>query len=511
MKKVLALVIVSMLFVSAFSGCGPSKKASSKGDDENKQVTLKWVMPGPGKQQDSEMVWEEFNEKLKSYLPNTKVEIECYPVSNYADKWKLMAASSEKIDIAWTGYLLPVVEEQRRGAYLALNDLLDKFGQDAKAEIPDTLFKMATIDNKIYCMPSYQMMPEVFWGLRIPKKLVTKYNIDTKKIADVFQKYDTITPECFDVLEPYLKAIKDGGDIGMGVGIGSFDFLGGKGFENIVSPYVISRYDDQRKVMLNSAVPQRILLYQKYAEWFKKGYIRQDALSVQNLRQDEGKENGYIMWVHNYDKSTALSESKRYGFDIEVIPLAKKPYIPSGVANGNAIARTSENPERAMKLLNLLYSNKGKELYNLLYLGIEGTHYKPVSENRVESLTFNGQSSSSSKYGLWKWVLGNTFLAKEIQSDMPSYNDYIKNEFNPSADISPLIGFVPNTDKIKTQLAQVRAVQKEFSQVLLTGAVDNYEVKYKEMLDKVKLAGSDEIVNELQKQLDEWAKTNINK
>lgn len=44
---------------------------------------------GPGEQQDSQKVWDKFNEELAKYLPNTKVEFECVTSSDYAENGNL--------------------------------------------------------------------------------------------------------------------------------------------------------------------------------------------------------------------------------------------------------------------------------------------------------------------------------------------------------------------------------------------------------------------------------------
>ena len=97
MKYVKRIIAATAAATMLLSGCG-TQPVQDTGDE---QVTLKWMLLGPGEQQDSQKVWDKFNEELAKYLPNTKVEFECVTSSDYAEKWKLASASNEDLDIVW--------------------------------------------------------------------------------------------------------------------------------------------------------------------------------------------------------------------------------------------------------------------------------------------------------------------------------------------------------------------------------------------------------------------------
>lgn len=63
------------------------------------------------------------------------------------------------------------------------------------------------------------------------------------------------------------------------------------------------------------------------------------------------------------------------------IPFENKHYIPyAASASNTAISINSKHPERAMQLIGLMNTEKGKDLYNLLVFGIEGEHYTKVND-----------------------------------------------------------------------------------------------------------------------------------
>jgi putative aldouronate transport system substrate-binding protein len=133
-----------------------------------------------------------------------------------------------------------------------------------------------------------------------------------------------------------------------------------------------------------------------------------------------------------------------------------------------------------------------------------------VSENRIETIDPQGKASrndvNNAMYGLTKWSLANTFNAYESQYDLVGWNEYLEKEVHAKAVTSPKNGFMVNTDPITMEITQVNAVIKEYENVLLSGAMADYMTRYDTFISKLKMAGVDKIVAEVQKQLDDWKK-----
>ncbi|MNR41091.1 hypothetical protein D3C85_1594380 [compost metagenome] len=77
---------------------------------------------------------------------------------------------------------------------------------------------------------------------------------------------------------------------------------------------------------------------------------------------------------------------------------------------------------------------------------------------------------------------------------------------NEEAEVSPYYDFVFQTEELKAELANVKAVNDEYYPALATGTVDpsKFLPIYEE---KLKRAGSEVIRAEKQRQLDEWLKS----
>ena len=77
---------------------------------------------------------------------------------------------------------------------------------------------------------------------------------------------------------------------------------------------------------------------------------------------------------------------------------------------------------------------------------------------------------------------------------------------NASAVTSSVLGFSFNPEPVKTELAQCASVVNEYYVPLFTGSVDPDAV-LPPFLDKLRNAGADKVIAEMQKQIDAWKAT----
>lgn len=248
------------------------------------------------------------------------------------------------------------------------------------------------------------------------------------------------------------------------------------------------------------------------AEWYQKGYMLPDILTA-----DEGDYNtknmmndvSFVWCVNNGmgdEETISATISANYGFDVVAIPVRENYYIGrSWGAGGNGITAKCEHPEEAIRLLELINTEEGMDLYNMLVYGLEGTHYTKNADGTIKTLYYDGsQAGSDAPYGAMKWIMGNTFHAYLNQGCAVGENELsLAINENPNNVISDLIGFVLDTSKIETQLEQIQAVVTEYEGTLRAGAKGaDWESYYNEYIDKVNKAGLDEVLTEIQAQVD---------
>lgn len=494
LKRIIAL-LMTVLMISMCVSCG--EKQASTGD----KVSIKWVMPGPGKQEDADKVMKAFNKKLQEYLPGVTLEVETFPWNEYAQKVLLMQTSGEKLDIVNTAPL-DFGTEVRKGSFQDITQIVNDNCKELKELYVDYMWDYTSIDGKIYAVPSDQGICRTY-GAYVPKELSDKY-WDSEKAQQVFLANNTMTEECYDVIEEYLAGVKESGNMRKGMQESAqYAF---KGYESFYGDFGVRLDDKKCEVVYLYETPEMKLYIEKMADWYKKGYIRKDALSSYQESSYIGDENGYILWLASAHKNAADTASKQYGFDIDEADFIK-PYVGYNNANagGNAIAASCKNPEIAVKLLNLV--NSDKEMYRLLTYGIEGDHYEKINDDKAKLEYKGGNASSSDRYGIWGYAVGNTFLGFENEIHPEGWYDYLSNLPNNVDVKSNLVGFIPDSSTITSEAAQVSSIRQEYAPALISGVQPDYKAKYDEFMKKLEQAGIDKVKKELQKQVDAFLKS----
>ncbi len=502
-KRGLLVVLSILLVITSLAGCG-SKETSA--DDV---VTLKWMLPSGHYSLEAEAEVEAlFNEKLAEELPGIQVELEKVPFSDYAQRYQLALAAKEEIDMVWSGYLLSYVTEATNGSFLALDDLIKEYGQDMYKEIPEWAWKQQSLNGKIYSVPNMQQVVREGKALYFKQDQADKY-MDREEMSRKLNANPNMTRESWDALGEYLGKLKKSGEIQKGVSTGTIPSMLGMMREDVlVDNFMILRGDKKPTVVHKYEAPEMKLAFDVMADWYKKGYIVEDVASLESQTMYEFKEDGNVLWAHNYFKGIEDSTKSGGREYVDVMGITTQgPYIQMKASDtSTAIVSYTKHPVEAMKLLNLMNSDKGSELFKLLAYGIEGKHYTLDDANRVVMIR---DEKEAPLYKIEHWVLGSVFNGYEMESDPVGWFDYLQNEVQgENVEVSPLLGFKPDVSKLSTELAHIKAVEGEYYRGLCDGALVDHEKTYDEMMKKLKVAGLDKVKKELQSQVDAWLAKN---
>jgi putative aldouronate transport system substrate-binding protein len=174
----------------------------------------------------------------------------------------------------------------------------------------------------------------------------------------------------------------------------------------------------------------------------------------------------------------------------------------SVTATLNSVCASSKHPKVAMQVLQLL--NTDVEFYNTLSKGVEGKHWVWVDKSK----NVIGPGPDVKNYNsIIEWEFGNTFNLYYTDPKLAAANaNGFTKKINDTAPASVALGFTFNPEPVKNEIAQVTAVVKELGYPIGMGQV-NPETSTPALLKKMKDAGMDKILVEVQKQLDQWAKT----
>jgi putative aldouronate transport system substrate-binding protein len=449
--------------------------ASTEAGSKLDPVELIWYYPQNKANTDLQLVNDEVNKITKEKI-NATVKLQPVDFANYEQKLNTIVAANEAIDIIWTSsWLFNWVANVNKGAFQPIDDLLKSHGQKLFQSMPEKFWNDGKMNGKMYAVPNYQVSAQRP-GLVIAKRFVDKYKLDIST-------------------EPFLKQIKEGepGITPFGTTRGFYTAML-YGIDTKVPVYL----NDTNHKVLPDVTEEMKQNFKLAHSWYTKGYINEDAATLKNAA-DAYNKGTTAVWFDFTGKPGSEVEFKAAngGHDVVLVPLAKSVYT-GAVSTMNAISRTSKNPERAMMFLELV--NTDKQLYNILVYGIEGKHYTKTTGNFIKI------NQDAGYFTNLDWVFGNIsneYLPEGAPADKIAQTIKVNDE----AAVSPYYSFTFNTEPVKTELANVKAVNDEYYAALATGTLnpDEYLPVYEE---KLKKAGSDIIVAEKQKQLDEWLKAN---
>ena len=234
-------------------------------------------------------------------------------------------------------------------------------------------------------------------------------------------------------------------------------------------------------------------------DWAQKGYIMPDAATnTQNAYDLMATGKGFSYFC-NTKPGIEQEWTRKVGTDITVIELIE-PYRTSTTGmNTWFIAHNSEKPERAMEILNEIYTNP--ELSNLLINGIEGEHYLMDEENGV--LTYpEGVDATNTTYSSVAWVWPNELISTPWEADGADIWEQT-DAFNKSANLSVAFGFVWDNSAVINEITACNNVTAKYLNALNCGSL-NPDESLPKMNNELKEAGIEKIIQEKQTQLDTW-------
>ena len=524
MKKMVAMcLVVGMVFsMVACTNQKSNEENSASGNEEVKKdpVILKWYYGGVGVQRDTEIVEAAFNELLHSYkgMEHVSVDLNTSANKEYANAFSLAQSAGQQIDIIQT-YRLDFAKEIANGTFLAMNDLLEKY-PNLKNEFPEWIWEMGSYENNIYVVPCYQRAANIMYFVA-PKEYVDNYG-DAEEFRQVMADPASSVEDYAKLLEKWIVKVQ--------AGEGSNKYLWpiaeyytkandyrcfAKGYDSLTGTFILGADEDQVDNIYTT--DEIVKAYEISADWYEKGYVFPDIVSVTDFAPYEKanmmNEEAFIYYMANgIGDEQMMSEklSKQYGFDVYAFPLGGDAYVANvWAAGGNGIYAKSEHPEEAMRLLELLNTEEGEKLYNILIYGIEGTHYTKVDDTHITTTEYDGEEGGANvSFAGKKWLLGNTKYAWINQGGSDEMKA-LGEELNVSdrIQISKLAGFIADTSKVENQLSQVATVVSEYAATLKYGVMGKeWETTYNDFLNKMEIAGYSEIINEMQSQVDAFLK-----
>lgn len=478
--KNLTVAGVATMSLLALSACGNSKKAES-----SSKTTVSMYMPGDKPKNYTAMI-NKANKEIHKTYKDIDLKMNFIGWGDYQQKYNVMVTSGDDYDLA---FAQNYPANAAKGAYADITKLLKKDAKKAYDAVDPAYWKGVTVNDKIYGFP---INANVYAqnALTFNQDFLDKYKIDINNV----NSYKSMEPALakFHKENPGVAAFAIGQ--GFKASPKSMDFPLGNGL-----PFAIDSSGKSKKIMNAYDTPEMQDILKTLHGFYQKGYIPQDAATATtqyNLQDNTWFVRQETQGPYDYGDTTLINNA---GGKKMISKPITDPYKSSAQAQVAvwAVSKTSKHKEAAVKVLNLL--NTDKTLLNNITWGLEGQQWNFTDKAK-------GKIKITDKYKpnyfIGAWMMGNNnilYTQDSVTNEMIDKRDQgIKD-----AKESVALGFNPDTSKVKTEVTNLSNVMSKYLDILNTGTADPVST-IKKMDKELKAAGYDKVQATLQKQYNDF-------
>ncbi|MFD1179117.1 DUF3502 domain-containing protein [Paenibacillus puldeungensis] len=521
-KKALSLLLVGvMMLVLAACGSGGKEGAGSgsggnasngkgtsanKGADTSKFVKVSYLVLGDKpKNGQFEKVLAEVNKIMKEKI-NAELEWKWIEWADWQTKYNLALASGEAVDLITIGTdWLDTWGNAQRGAFMNLDDLLPKYAQETWKSIPKEDWDESKFGGKIVLIPENDYTQWVNHGFF--------YRGDWAKEAGITEPIKD-----WEGIEKYLQYIKDhkpevipwdaasGTQTWGGFTQSYTDELELPISTGFLPVFTTKSYDERYTV--TSPVFEDVFL--KYAtmmkSWADKGFWREDALNNKNNNRDALKAGLSGLDQHHTQTFSGLRvdmDKAQPGSELQMFPFARTRSTNlmelSITHGGTSVGAHSKNPERALMAYDLIRNNE--QIYHLINYGIEGVQYELKDGKRTRPAGYD-DAKDGFYADFWggrvdKFEIPSVSTWDQIEETLYAEYDKIKKPYVYGQ-------FVFDKTPVEAELTAISQVTGELGPAIVLGKAGDPAKAVEEFRSKLKQAGYDKVLAELQKQMDAY-------
>ena len=523
MKKLLSTGLALVLTTAALAGCGgteqPSAATNAAGTTDTSVaqtetsaaqesgseeiVTLKWYMSMNPVAPDSAKIIEALNEYTREKIG---VEIDYTILANpdYQEKMPTLINSGEYFDICFTAnWTTNYTQFAARGAFMDITELLPQYAKETYDFIPQELWTAASINGKVYGVPSYK---EMGWqaGFFVNSDMAEEYGIDlstVKTMEDYTQVLQTVKE----------KSQAAGQNV---IGVSGLAFNMAVPYESLTGTPTLpgasavaayANFEGEAEVFNQYASQEYMDYCTLVRDWYNNGYLPEDPVNYgnDNANRDNDFANGRLFsYLIQYAPGATESEAARTGHGVTFVPLMDPLFeTRNGMGGLLAISSASEHPDKALEFINLL--NTDEYVGTLIRHGIEGEHHTAVGDTQIDRTMGGTLDPADNGYDYtYGWQFGTPFNQKWDIS-YPENIEEMFTEYNASAVTGPHLGFTFDTAPVEAEIAAITNSVAEYGMALEYGMVDPAE-NIPKFLQALKDSGVQVLLDEIQTQLDAW-------
>jgi putative aldouronate transport system substrate-binding protein len=423
---------------------------------------------------------------------------------SYNQKMSLIFSSGQPCDLVFTApWINNYYQLVANGDLLPIDSLLTQYAPKTWASMAPSTWNAAKVNGKLYGVINQQLFPKYF-GIEFRADIAAKLHINLSKL----HSYDDVTPILAQIKAAYpgITPVYSTNTNGL------FDSSEPNGFDPLVQAgygavAAVSMTDKSLKVFDPVETPAYLHDVQRAYKWHQAGYTTKDPMQSSDAlaASAAGKFAAYL----DQQRPGPTEEAKlkaTYGWDTVGVSFSIPTMTTAGVvATLTGVCRSSAHPVQAMEFEELL--NSDTQIYNLMTHGIEGRDY--VYTDKAHGVIGLPAGKTAQTDGYWPntdWEFGNQFNA--LYTDKSQIGSWtLQRKAQAAARPSVALGFAVNAVPINTQLAQITSAWNQYGLPLELGLV-NPTTGLPAYLNALKAAGEGQVIAEVQKQIDAWAKAN---
>ncbi len=425
---------------------------------------------------------------------NATVDFQFSTWTDFQQKYSLeMTAGSA--DLIYIANWLSFGQLASSGAFEELDDLLDTVSPALKETIGEGNLNMCSAEGSIYAIPNT-------WA---------EYTCNGVKYReDLRAEFDLPVPDSLENFEAYILGIKENMP---NQGLLTVTTEESQGFLtafdaawifNLKYPWVnanglpyglASNYDTPSDVYDYWYSDDFVEDMKLMKKWADLGFWSKSALSDTNnsdsyktglcVSEIAGQNpNKQITAIQDFEKEQPewISEYIAYGEVTNTI------YPGHATQNGTAIVRGCKNPERAIKVLELLLTDP--EINKIVQAGIEGVHYEIDADGYYNNLTtdfpYEGFNTWALRNGDYKLAQKSDVVLNEM---FDKYEELGNKTKFPNVNIYN--GFTENYEAYQAERTAVSNIMKQYLAPLQAGLVDDVDAAVEEFRTKMTDVGLD--------------------
>lgn len=467
MKKVFAMLLALTMLVGMVGMTASADEV----------VTIKWVTVGSGMPTNYDAWAKQINAYLEEKI-GVHIDMEVIGWGDWDNRRNTIVNTNEPYDIIF-GNDGTYVNDVQLGAYAEITeDMLKENAPGLLELIPAGYWDACRVGGKIYAVPTYK------------DSSMTNYFVWDKDLLDA-NGLDASEAHDLTAIEPILNALKDKtsdpvfpqNSNGASYLLATYDsFSSGL-------PAIGVRFDDaEMKVVAALEQADIMANLEILHKWYNEGLINADAAT----HAESNKYN--VCSVAQGWPSAAITT---WGPNMGVTAAAYQfgdTIVSNGTVQGslNSISVNCAHPDKALAFLNLI--NTDAYVRDSFYYGLEGDNWVYTEDGRVHK--------NNSEWTMAGYTQGTFFQVTPTDDTDFNQWDEVK-ALNEVAKPSVLLGFFFDTTPVQDELASCIEIYNRYRGEVMTGTTDPAE-SVPQMMQEMRDAGFDTIVNEAQAQINTW-------